>query len=89
MSRNIRVAERIKIIAIFFGFCFNITSKGKSNFLLSGSTREWESAGEWDHTLISDYIIDNKGQFCTLSVMTRQRHIEFEGGLLSRLITRK
>src|SRR3990172_4087432 len=35
MSRNIRVAERIKIIAIFFGFCFNITSKGKSNFLLS------------------------------------------------------
>lgn len=26
-------AERIKKIAIFFGFCFNIALKGKSNFL--------------------------------------------------------
>jgi len=41
------LADRIKKIAIFFVFCFNIASKGKSNFLSSVpqmDTREYRVA---------------------------------------------
>jgi len=39
-SLMFNLAERIKKNAIFFGFCFNIASKGKSNFLSSTMLRE-------------------------------------------------
>jgi len=53
------LAERIKKIAIFLVFCFNIASKGKSNFLLSNS---------WSKFLIhlTRFEMENKSKSATL-----------------------